>query len=69
MVVQDVGTDGDAYARLLSVVVLPKVASAVTNDWEPRDCEPMLQWIEGWSHLLSPSLLRHILNNLIFPKV
>eukprot|EP00884_Botryococcus_braunii_P021802 jgi/Botrbrau1/8305/Bobra.0251s0031.1 len=66
---QDVGVDGDGYARLLSAVVLPKFAVAVVNEWEPRDCEPMLQWVDGWSHLLPPALLRHVLHNLVFPKV
>lgn len=66
---QDVGSEGDAYARLLSAVLIPRVASAVVNEWEPRDCEPMLQWVEGWSHLLPPMLLRHVLQHLVFPKV
>ena len=59
----------DAYAQLLSAAVLPRVAAALTNAWEPRDPEPALRWLDAWEPLLSPALQRHILQGLVFPKV
>ena len=61
--------DANPYARLAAAVVLPPAASAITNEWEPRNPEPMLLFLEAWAELLPPALLRHILDSLIFPKV
>ena len=59
----------DPYTALLSAAVIPHLASAVTNLWEPRDPEPMLAWIEAWQGALPPGLQVTILDTLIFPKV
>ena len=61
--------DTNPYARLASAVLLPPLASAITNEWEPRNPEPLLRFMEAWAELLPPGLLRHILDNLVFPKV
>lgn len=61
--------DGKPYVRLASAVVLPPLASAITNEWEPRAPEPLLLFLEAWADLLPASLLRHILDSLVFPKV
>ena len=55
--------------QLTTSTVLPPVASALTNEWEPRNPEPALQWLDAWTDLLPASLINHILNNLIYPKV
>ncbi len=65
--VQDVGDD--PYTRLLSAVVLPRLAGAITNAWEPRDPEPPLRFLEQWADVLPTSVQRHILDTLILPKV
>lgn len=66
---QDMDDGADAYAQLLSAAVLPRVAAALTNAWEPRDPEPALRWLDAWEPLLPPALQRHILQSLVFPKV
>ena len=45
-------TSDDSYTRLLASTVLPKLATAITNAWEPREPEPLLQFLEQWAHLL-----------------
>ena len=68
---QDVapGDSTDAYAQLLAAAVLPRVAAALTNAWEPRDPEPALRWLDAWEPLLPPAVQRHVLHSLVFPKV
>ena len=68
---QDVapGDSEDPYTRLLAAAVLPKLATALTNAWEPRDPEPPLRFLEAWAELLPVSVQRHILDSLILPKV
>lgn len=63
------GASSDPYVQLCSVVVLPKLNRAVTNDWEPRNPEPMLHFIELWGPLLPGALQQHILESLVYPKV
>ncbi len=59
----------DPYTRLLAAAVLPKLANALTNAWEPRDPEPPLRFLEAWAELLPAGVQRHILDSLILPKV
>lgn len=63
------GAKSDPYVQLCSVVVLPKLNRAVTNDWEPRNPEPLLHFIELWGPLLPGALQQHILESLVYPKV
>ena len=66
---QDVADDGTPYARLINSVVLPPIASALTNEWEPRMPEPALQLLEEWQPALPASVYNHIVNDLVYPKV
>ena len=59
----------DPYTRLLSLVLLPRLANALTNAWEPRDPEPALRFLEAWAELLPLGVQRHVLDTLILPKV
>ena len=61
--------DTRPYVSLASAVVLPPLAGAITNEWEPRNPEPILLFLEAWAELLPTSVLRHLLDSLIFPKV
>ena len=65
---QDVADEGMPYARLVSTVVLPPIASALTNEWEPRLPEPALQMLEEWQPALPVSVYNHIVNDLVYPK-
>ena len=49
--------------------MLPKLSTAVTNAWEPREPEPLLQFLEQWAHLLPAPVQRHTLDTLVLPKV
>ena len=66
---QDAAEDGNPYVQLTTSTVLPPTASALTNEWEPRNPEPALQWLDAWTDLLPATLINHILNNLVYPKV
>jgi len=50
-------------------MVVPGVASAVTNSWEPRDPEAALAWMDAWQDALPPGVQVTILDTLLFPKV
>ena len=59
----------DPYTALLEATVVPGVASAVTNTWEPRDPEAALAWMDAWQDALPPGVQVTILDTLRFPKV
>lgn len=40
---ESLGASSDPYARLLAVSVLPALNSAITNEWEPRQPDALLQ--------------------------
>ena len=66
---QEVAATSDPYTQLVGAVVLPRLSMAITNDWEPRNPETLLQFMDAWEpHLPSPAL-QHILHSLILPKV
>ena len=66
-----VGLDegGDPWAALLGAAVVPPLASAIANEWEPRDPEPVLAWFEAWEPLLPLSTRLTVLEHVILPKV
>ncbi|KAK9819736.1 hypothetical protein WJX72_001760 [[Myrmecia] bisecta] len=67
---QDLGTSSaDPYTRLVHAAVLPPLSRVITNEWEPRNPEPLLQVMELWEKLLPAGVLRHVLDTLIFPKL
>ena len=59
----------DPYTALLTAAVVPGLASAITNLWEPRDPEPMLRWTEAWQAALPTGVQITVLDTLVFPKV
>lgn len=59
----------DPYTSLLNAAVIPSLASAITNLWEPREPEPMLTWMDAWRDALPNGVLVTILENLVMPKV
>lgn len=63
------GSSSDPYVQLCSALVMPKLNRVVTNDWEPRNPEPMLQFMELWVPLLPGALQQQVLESLIFPKL
>jgi len=63
------GGSEDPYLLLVSEVVLPPLRSAVTSQWQPRDPEPLLSWLEAWEGLLPGAALSHVLDMLVMPKL
>jgi len=59
----------DPYSALLAAAVVPGLASAITNLWEPRDPEAMLAWMDAWRDALPTAVQITILDTLLFPKV
>ncbi len=59
---------GDPYTQLVSELVLPPLRSACTQ-WQPRDAEPLVSFMELWEPLLPHSTLVHVLDMLVMPAL
>lgn len=59
----------DPYALLVTETVLPPLRTAIVTQWQPRDPEAMLAFLEGWEKLLPAPILTHVLEMLILPKL
>ncbi|KAF9969644.1 hypothetical protein BGZ73_007925 [Actinomortierella ambigua] len=59
-----------AYESLLHQTWLPKVRSAINNEWKPRDCDPMVELLEAWAPPILPQFLQdNVITQLILPKL
>ncbi|XP_036076418.1 tuftelin-interacting protein 11 [Rousettus aegyptiacus] len=58
----------DAFHRLIWEVWMPFVRNIVTQ-WQPRNCEPMVDFLDSWVHIIPVWILDNILDQLIFPKL
>lgn len=58
-----------AYETMLYTLWLPPVRSAITNDWEPHDPDPLLALITSWQPLLPSFVLISLIDNLIVPRL
>ncbi|KAF7317000.1 G-patch domain-containing protein [Mycena chlorophos] len=57
------------FESLLWNVWLPKVRTAINNDWDPQDPQPATRLYEAWAAFLPPFIRDNILDQLILPKV
>ena len=62
-------SNADPYTALLKATIIPALASAITNYWQPREPEPMLAWMDAWRDALPMGLQLSVLETLVFPKV
>ncbi len=61
--------EADPFALLSLEVLLPPLRSAVLNQWQPRDPEPLLSLVELWAPVLPPVVLHHLLDSSVMPKI
>ncbi|KAE9398533.1 TFP11-domain-containing protein [Gymnopus androsaceus JB14] len=57
------------FESLLWNVWLPKVRTAINNEWSPKAPQPALKLYEAWSTFLPPFIRDNMLDQLILPKV
>uniref|UniRef100_H0XL48 Tuftelin-interacting protein 11 n=1 Tax=Otolemur garnettii TaxID=30611 RepID=H0XL48_OTOGA len=58
----------DAFHRLIWEVWMPFVQNIVTR-WQPRNCDPMVDLMNSWVHIIPMWILDNILDQLIFPML
>ncbi|KAJ9104009.1 hypothetical protein QFC19_004143 [Naganishia cerealis] len=57
------------FESLIYHLWLPKVRSAINNDWEVTDPQPAVDLVESWGPLLPRFVLDNVIDQLILPKV
>lgn len=57
------------YESLMWNAWLPKVRSAINNDWSADDPQPAVRLYEAWSHFLPPFVRDNFFDQLVLPKV
>lgn len=41
----------------------------IVSQWQPRNCEPMVDFLDSWVHIIPVWILENILDQLVFPKL
>ena len=59
----------DAYESTMFIRWLPKMRTAVINDWDPREAQPMIRLLNDWKDVLPPFLLDIVINQLTAAKL
>lgn len=59
----------NCFQALLEQAVLPKLRSALLNQWQPLDPEPALALVESWEHIIPPQIKSALLVQCVLPKV
>ncbi|KAF5387349.1 hypothetical protein D9757_005818 [Collybiopsis confluens] len=57
------------FESLLWNVWLPKVRTAINNEWSPQTPQPVVKLYEAWSSFIPPFIRDNMLDQLILPKV
>lgn len=47
---------------------MPSVRTVVAQ-WQPRNCGPMVDFLDSWSPIIPVWIMDNILDQLIFPKL
>ncbi|KAF9428508.1 hypothetical protein BGZ94_002137 [Podila epigama] len=67
---QPVAEKMTAYESLLNHHWLPKVRSAINNDWDVRNCDPIVDLLETWAPPILPLFIQdNIITQLVMPKL
>jgi tuftelin-interacting protein 11 len=57
------------FESLLWTVWMPRVRSALNNDWSAEDPSPAVKLYESWSSFLPRFIRENVLDQLVLPKV
>ncbi|KAI8146844.1 GC-rich sequence DNA-binding factor-like protein-domain-containing protein [Fennellomyces sp. T-0311] len=57
------------YETMMNTVWLVRVRSAINNQWDIRDPDPLVQLLETWKPLLPRFIFENIVNQLVLPKI
>ncbi|KAG0637523.1 GC-rich sequence DNA-binding factor-like protein-domain-containing protein [Tuber brumale] len=57
------------YESMMFSLWLPKVRSAINNDWNVHKPAPVLEVLDVWTSLLPPFIHANILDQLVLPKL
>ncbi len=57
------------YETLIFTLWLPKVRTAITNDWDPHSPSPLIAFMDAWRDLLPEFVYHNIVNVLIVQKL
>ncbi|KAF2841920.1 G-patch domain-containing protein [Patellaria atrata CBS 101060] len=57
------------YESLMYTLWLPKVRTAITNEWDPHSPSQLLTLIESWRDILPPFVEYNVVNQLIVKKL
>lgn len=53
------------YETMIYKFWLPKIRSAITNDWDVYDPDPLIDLIKAWEPVLPPFILANIIDQLV----
>ncbi|KAF2423088.1 G-patch domain-containing protein [Tothia fuscella] len=57
------------FESLIHTLWLPKVRTAVTNEWDPHSPSSLITLVEAWREILPPFIYYNLTNNLIVSKL
>ncbi len=57
------------YETMIYTLWLPKIRTAITNDWDVHDPSPLIAIIEAWKPILPPFIFTNIIDQLIVQKL
>ncbi|KAI8969150.1 GC-rich sequence DNA-binding factor-like protein-domain-containing protein [Mycotypha africana] len=57
------------FETMMNTIWLTKVRSAINNQWNVHDPEPIIQLLEEWEPVLPRFIFENIVNQLILPKI
>jgi tuftelin-interacting protein 11 len=63
------GGAADPYTRLVADLLLPRLRTALANEWDPREPEPLEALLECWQPLLPAEVVEHVMTHLVLPRL
>ncbi|KAH0553405.1 hypothetical protein GP486_006524 [Trichoglossum hirsutum] len=57
------------YQTMMYTLWLPKVRSAIINNWDVRDPTPVISLIEAWKDITPPFVYANVMNQLVVQKL